>query len=427
MAKDWEDLSYHKKDKKLLQMAEQYGIDPRDYARNARESGAYGGKGDWDDFTNAVLQAGANDYDTRRSIEAGKASGNKRFDDIGDGISNIGELNAVNRAMKKTHKDMGNTGNFSSANDYGNVTNHLVKAQAKSAKDQIMQGVQDQIEQAMSGDKKDDDSNTNSYSPSYNEFYGLEGEVRKASSGFGATNTPASEAQNMLFNTINKIAKDDEMMEDAKFNQDKYALELGNQIFKSQVITMAFTDEQLKGWGLTAVESGTEDEGVINDGNGNYYQINNFQRGKNEGLDEDKGGAFNSSLYKDAQAEGYDVTSFNTINDVQGAIRTLAGSTGSGEDEPGMSWNDALDQGILSPQAQEAVERVQIHRDSQHRVPDMIFRSPGSVNSTREETGATASDKAAASAMNRLDDDQFKMNLKEDIRNKVQNTIASKY
>jgi len=190
---------------------------------------------------------------------------------------------------------------------------------------------------------------------------------------------------------------------------------------------MAFTDEQLKGWGLTAVEGGTEDEGVINDGNGNYYKINNFQRGKSEGLDEDKGGAFNSSLYKDAQAEGYDVTSFNTINDVQGAIRTLAGSTGSGEDEPGMSWNDALDQGILSPQAQEAVERVQIYRDNQHRVPDMIFRSPGGVNSTREETGATASDKAAASAMNRLDDDQFKLNLKEDIRNKVHNTIASKY
>ena len=91
-------------------MAEQYGIDPGDYARNERESGAYGGKGDWDDFTNAVLKAGANEYDTRRSIEAGKASGNKRFADIGDGISNIGELNAVNQAMKKTHKDIGNAG-----------------------------------------------------------------------------------------------------------------------------------------------------------------------------------------------------------------------------------------------------------------------------------------------------------------------------
>ena len=195
---------------------------------------------------------------------------------------------------------------------------------------------------------------------------------------------------------------------------------------------MAFTDKQLKGWGLSAVEDGSKDEGVINDGKGNYYQINDFQRGQSKGLDEDKGGAFDSSLYKDAKAKGYDVTSFNTINDVQGAIRTLASSTGSEEEdepatEPGMSWNDAVNSGILSPQAQEAVERVQIHKDSQHLVPDMIFRSPGSVNSTREETGFTASDKAAGNALDRLDDDQFKLNLKEDIRNKVQNTIASKY
>ena len=231
MAKDWADLDYHQKEKKLHKLAAQYGIDPGDYSRNERESGSYGKKGDWDDFTNAVLQAGSNDYDTRRSIEAGKASGNKRFDDIGDGISNIGELNAVNRAMKKTHKDMGNTGNFSSANDYGNVTNYLANSQAKSAKDEIMQGVQDQIDQAMSSSKDNDDSNTNSYSPSYNEFYGLEGEVRKASSGFGATNTPASEAQNMLFNAVNEITKDEEMIEDAKFNQDKYALKLGNLMF----------------------------------------------------------------------------------------------------------------------------------------------------------------------------------------------------
>ena len=190
---------------------------------------------------------------------------------------------------------------------------------------------------------------------------------------------------------------------------------------------MAFSEEQLKNWGLSAVEGGTEDEGVINDGKGNYYQINNFQRGQSEGLDEDKGAAFGSSLHKDAQAEGFNVTSFNTLNDVQGALRTLAGSTGSGEEQTQPTFNEAIEQGILSPQAQEAIERVQIYKDAQADVPGMIFNSTGGVNSTREETGATASDRAAASAINRLDDDQFKMNLKEDIRNKVQNTIASKY
>ena len=35
----------------------------------------------------------------------------------------------------------------------------------------------------------------------------------------------------MLFNAVNEISKDEEMMEDAKFNQDKYALELGNLMF----------------------------------------------------------------------------------------------------------------------------------------------------------------------------------------------------
>ena len=190
---------------------------------------------------------------------------------------------------------------------------------------------------------------------------------------------------------------------------------------------MAFSEEELKNWGLTAVESGTEDQGVINDGKGNYYQINDFQRGQSEGLDEDKGAAFGSSLHKDAQAEGFNVTSFNTINDVQGALRSLAGSTGSGEEQTQPSFNEAIEQGILSPQAQEAIERVQIYKEAQPNVPSMIFNSTGGVNSTREETGATASDIAAGNALNRLDDEQFKLNLKEDINNKVHNTIASKY
>ena len=195
---------------------------------------------------------------------------------------------------------------------------------------------------------------------------------------------------------------------------------------------MAFSEEQLKNWGLTAVEGGTKNEGVINDGKGNYYQINDFQRDQREGSDEDKGDVFSSSLYKDAQAKGFDVTTFNTINDVQGALQSLAGSTGSTgsaeeEKQTQLTFNEAIEQGILSPQAQEAIERTQIYKDAQPDVPGMIFNSTGGVNSTREETGATASDRAAASLMNRLDDEQFKLNLKEDIRNRVQNTIASKY
>ena len=233
MAKDWEDLDYHQKEKKLYQYANQYGIDPGDYSRNERESGAYGKKGDWDDFENDVLAAAANDYDTRNSIDAGKAAGNSNFDGIGDGISNLGELFDVNKALKNTHKDMGNTGKFSSSNDFGNVSSYLNKSAATAAKDEVMEGVQAQIDQAMSSKKDDDDDSSSSASTnmSYNEFLGLEGEVQKATSGFGATDTPAQQAQNMLFNAVNKVANDEEKMEKSKYNQDKYNLEVGSNIF----------------------------------------------------------------------------------------------------------------------------------------------------------------------------------------------------
>ena len=85
----------------------------------------------------------------------------------------------------------------------------------------------------MSRDEDDDDSSSSSTNNNmtYNEFLGLEGEIQKATSGFGATNTPAQQAQGMLFNAVNKIAKDEDKMDKAKFNQDKYNLEVGPNIF----------------------------------------------------------------------------------------------------------------------------------------------------------------------------------------------------
>jgi hypothetical protein len=235
MAKDWDDKGYWGKQNSINDIGEQLGINYRDYSDNDTETGRnYTSKGTRSDYEQAVLNAAANNYDMRSSIEAGKASGNKRFADIGDGISNLAELDAVNTAMRKTHKkDMGNTGSFSSANDYGNVTSYLNKAAATSAKDEIMNAVDDQISQAMTSSKSDDDSSSSSTNNNmtYNEFLGLEGEVQKASSGFGATDTPAQQAQGMLFNAVNKIAKDEDNMDKAKFNQDKYNLEIGPGIF----------------------------------------------------------------------------------------------------------------------------------------------------------------------------------------------------
>ena len=234
MAKDWDDKGYWGKQDSINDIGERLGINYRDYSDNDTETGRnYTSKGTRSDYEEAVLNAAANNYDMRRSIEAGKASGNKRFSDIGDGISNLGELDAVNTAMRKTHKkDMGNTGNFSSANDYGNVTSYLANAQAKSAKDEVMSDVNSQISQAMSRDKDDDSSSSDTNNNmTYNEFLGLEGEVQKASSGFGATDTPAQQAQGMLFNAVNKIAGDEDKMDKAKYNQDKFNLEVGSGIF----------------------------------------------------------------------------------------------------------------------------------------------------------------------------------------------------
>ena len=131
MAKDWDKLSYSKQQQKLREMSDALGIDRSRYGDEGETTarpGMRGSKGyTTEDYEKAVVNAMQNDYDTRRSIEAGKLSGNKRFNDIGEGISNIGEAYAANRALKKVHKkDMGNSGNFSSANDYGNVTNYLV-------------------------------------------------------------------------------------------------------------------------------------------------------------------------------------------------------------------------------------------------------------------------------------------------------------
>ena len=109
---------------------------------------------------------------------------------------------------------------------------------------------------------------------------------------------------------------------------------------------MALTADQLKNYGLTSVDGGSEADGVISDGKGNYYQINNFERQQGEGLDTDQGDVFSSSLQKDS---GLNVTSFNTINDVQNAVKALAGTKKPEPDAP-------IEH---SPQIQEAKERVQ--------------------------------------------------------------------
>ena len=90
---------------------------------------------------------------------------------------------------------------------------------------------------------------------------------------------------------------------------------------------MAFTDEQLKDYGLIPVDSQANPEkGLVKDAQGNVYQIEGFDRQQNDGLDTDQGAVFDSSLYDDARAadSNYDPTNFNTGTDVQNALQVIS-------------------------------------------------------------------------------------------------------
>ena len=84
-----------------------------------------------------------------------------------------------------------------------------------------------------------------------------------------------------------------------------------------------------KKYGLTSVQAKGEDhdKGIISDGQGGYYQIDNFKHGQDAGLDQDQGATFKSSLEADGRAAGFDPSSFNTAGDVQGAIQAIAGGS----------------------------------------------------------------------------------------------------
>ena len=108
-------------------MAEKYGINKGNFSNEL--GGVKGNYGNFNEegYRQAISRAASNDYDMRRSIEAAQASGNKKAQALGQGISNMSEVMAAERFMEKTHKKrMGNTGNYGSANDEGNVTSYWV-------------------------------------------------------------------------------------------------------------------------------------------------------------------------------------------------------------------------------------------------------------------------------------------------------------
>ena len=98
---------------------------------------------------------------------------------------------------------------------------------------------------------------------------------------------------------------------------------------------MALTAAQLKKYGLTVSDatSANHEKGIVNVGD-SFYSIDDFERQQNEGLDTDQGASFDSSLYSDAQKQGFRVKNFNTATDVEGALQALSGTAKEESEAP---------------------------------------------------------------------------------------------
>ena len=85
-----------------------------------------------------------------------------------------------------------------------------------------------------------------------------------------------------------------------------------------------FTPEQLADWGITPTDRKKEkgEKGFIKVGD-TIYSIDNYERQQRPGLDTDQGDVFSSDLYDVAAAQGFEVSDFNTYNDVSGALNYL--------------------------------------------------------------------------------------------------------
>lgn len=152
-------LGYFGKQQADREMAEQYGIDVSEYGNQGRPGENYTNKKSYDDLKSDIARAAANDYDVRRSIEAAQASGNKKAQKLGQGISTASEAYDAQRFMEKTHSNrMDNTGNYDGANDQGNVAKYWTDKQASQyAKqgDLNKMSVDSQIEDAQASTKPD--------------------------------------------------------------------------------------------------------------------------------------------------------------------------------------------------------------------------------------------------------------------------------
>ena len=108
-------------------------------------------------------------------------------------------------------------------------------------------------------------------------------------------------------------------------------------------------------YGLTPTNASASnlDKGIVEGGDGRFYQIDGFKHGQEDGLDKDKATkAFNGELEAAGRAAGFDPSNFNTAGDVQNAIQAL------GTPKRPEIKKDEPDEMEMSPEYAEAKARI---------------------------------------------------------------------
>ena len=184
MPKDWDEMDMYKQRKLMRQHAEERGIDMDQYQEEDRGSQ---GNFDWDGLEKEVLGSYENDYDYRRSTEAAKLGGREGADELSNGFSNLGEVRKTQDFLRGIHEnDLENTGKFSSANDYGNVTNYLVNNDRSQFKDEMSKSFGDYMEDNKQPEAADDlnqQAKPIEYSPELQAAHSRVSEFEKGAGG----------------------------------------------------------------------------------------------------------------------------------------------------------------------------------------------------------------------------------------------------
>ena len=111
-------------ERKLL---DRYGVEGQRYGGKAMEMTGKRYRGS-DDVKKDLQKAMSQDYDTRRTLEAAAMSGDKKAKKlIKKGFKNFQAMEDTQSYFEKQHKKEGGGGQFSSVNDYMNLTQSMVQ------------------------------------------------------------------------------------------------------------------------------------------------------------------------------------------------------------------------------------------------------------------------------------------------------------